>query len=125
MPPAETQASRGRDPGRRTRSVSARDGRATMGEAVFSSPKASRRGFLRRAGGIGAMLGFGGLLAACTRQTPAAAPPAQPAYPAAQPKDGAKAVTLGFGDQVGSELDYGSIWIAQEKGYFKEAGITI
>ena len=35
-----------------------------------------------------------------------------------------KTLTLRVGDQVGSELDYGPFWIAVEKGYLKEEGIT-
>lgn len=35
-----------------------------------------------------------------------------------------KMTTLRVGDQIGSELDYGPYWIAVEKGYFKEEGIT-
>jgi NitT/TauT family transport system substrate-binding protein len=35
-----------------------------------------------------------------------------------------KTITLRVGDQVGSELDYGAFWIAVEKGYLKEEGIT-
>ena len=32
--------------------------------------------------------------------------------------------TIRVGDQIGSELDYGPYWIAVEKGYFKDEGIT-
>ena len=35
-----------------------------------------------------------------------------------------KMTTLRVGDQIGSELDYGPYWVAVEKGYFKEEGIT-
>lgn len=35
-----------------------------------------------------------------------------------------KMTTIRVGDQIGSELDYGPYWIAVEKGYFKDEGIT-
>ncbi|MBI3108984.1 MAG: ABC transporter substrate-binding protein, partial [Candidatus Rokubacteria bacterium] len=35
-----------------------------------------------------------------------------------------KTTTIRVGDQIGSELDYGPYWIAVEKGYFREEGIT-
>jgi NitT/TauT family transport system substrate-binding protein len=35
-----------------------------------------------------------------------------------------KTTTIKVGDQIGSELDYGPYWIAVEKGYFKDEGIT-
>lgn len=35
-----------------------------------------------------------------------------------------KMTTIRVGDQIGSELDYGPYWIAVDKGYFKEEGIT-
>ena len=30
-----------------------------------------------------------------------------------------------FADQIGSEVDYAAIWVAENQGYFKQAGITI
>lgn len=33
--------------------------------------------------------------------------------------------TVRFADQIGSEVDYAAIWVAENLGYFKAAGITI
>jgi len=33
--------------------------------------------------------------------------------------------TVRFADQIGSEVDYAAIWVAESLGYFKQAGITI
>ena len=33
--------------------------------------------------------------------------------------------TVRFGDQVGSEVDYAAIWVAEQNGYFEEEGIQL
>ena len=33
--------------------------------------------------------------------------------------------TVRLADQIGSEVDYAAIWVAEHEGYFKDAGITI
>lgn len=68
------------------------------------------------------------VMVGCAPAAPTGAPvPAATSATAAQtgPAAPARQVTLRFGDQVGSELDYGALWIAQEQGYLKEAGITV
>jgi ABC-type nitrate/sulfonate/bicarbonate transport system substrate-binding protein len=33
--------------------------------------------------------------------------------------------TVRFADQIGSEVDYAAVWVAEHQGYFKDAGIVI
>lgn len=47
------------------------------------------------------------------------------AFPVPDGAVAAQTITLRVGDQVGSELDYAPFWIAVEKGYLKEEGISI